>query len=420
MGYRSGFEIWKGIAKGIVLVSLIVGCMYGALFLLQKLDITENVQQPQTEYSETLYVKRENRLALENFIERHFIDDGFMRTNLVDSVQTDLASGSDVLSESVGLLMLLYIETDEPALFDQQVQILKEHFLKENQLLKWRIRPSESKEIANQTNDRAGERRNASDLVALDDNMMIVDDGTVNATLDDLRIARALLLAADKWKHEQYGVFAQQIAEHLLEYCVVDDQLRAFDDSASPAAPMVYYDFLTMEMLSASNVRWNDIIKANRSRIIESQINGYPFFDDPWFAANVSPSSESKGYPMIENLMVFMHLSEIGEADRQALTWLQEQIRLGGIYANYGSDGKALNSVESPAIYGIVSYIALLHQDEQLYRLVLEKLQTMQNMSQGDYYGGFVDLAQLSAYSFDQLTALLAYSREQDRRQLPN
>jgi len=311
------------------------------------------------------------RTALERFVDRHFIQDGFVRTNLVDTEQGELASGEDFLSESAGLLMLYYLKQDDREKFDREVHLLTTHFFNGNQLFKWRIRPGVNRE-------------------------------TVNSTVDDLRIVKALLLAAEKWGRTDYRVLAAKLSVRLLNHCVTGNALRAYDSPHSPEAPFVYYDFAAMQRMGEFNRKWSTLAKVNMEKILRRQIKGLPLFKDNWFA-------KDNAFPTVENLMVLMHLSEAGVKDPESLQWLKEQLKRKGLFGKYSMKGKPLNSVESPAIYAITAIIAKLNGDEELYGLAAERLKGMQNLVDGEYYGGFIDLKQLSAFSFDQLLALLAY-----------
>lgn len=310
-------------------------------------------------------------LALEDFVDKYFIEDDFFKTNLIDSKQGEIASGEDILSESVGLLMLYYLKRDKPEKFDGQVKILKDYFMNKNGLLKWRIRQGAKQE-------------------------------TVNAAIDDLRIVKALVMAAEKWGRDDYQVIAKGFSNKLLRYCVRGESLMAYDAPDSPEAPFTYYDFMAMEMMGQVNKEWYKLAAISREKVLEHQLKGLPFFNDKWF-------SKEKGFPTVENLLIMMHLAEVGIRDTQALIWLKKQLEQHGLYSSYSIEGKAFNYVESPAIYAITARIALFNGDEELYYLAIERLKNMQNLDNNQYHGGFIDLKRLSAYSFDQLLSLLAY-----------
>ncbi|HEY8463845.1 MAG TPA: glycosyl hydrolase family 8 [Bacillota bacterium] len=313
----------------------------------------------------------QERAALEGFVAKYFIHDGFVRTNLIDTKQGELASGADFLSESAGLLMLYYLKQDERQKFDSQVNLLKTYFFNRNQLFKWRIRPGLNPE-------------------------------TVNSTVDDLRIVKALLRAAQKWERTDYKIMAQKLSARLLKNCVTGNSLKAYDSPHSPKAPFVYYDFEALRLMGEFNQKWPVLAKVNLEHILSRQVKGLPFYKDDWF-------SKGNAFPTVENFMVMMHLSEAGIKDPQSIAWLKEKLKRKGLFGSYSLEGKPLNAVESPAIYAITAIIARWNGDAELYALAAGRLKKMQNLNNNEYYGGFIDLKQLAAFSFDQLLALLAY-----------
>ncbi len=356
-------DFLKKLSFTLLLVILGMGIYY-LYFVKETNEIPEKTEADYSGYEE-------ERLALESFINRYFIEDGFFRTNLTDSPQGEIASGEDILSESLGLLMLYYLKIDQPEKFDVQVTILSEHFMNYNKLVKCRIRRE-------------------------------IEKKTVNATIDDLRIAKALMMAADKWQRDEYKVIAEELSTHLLTHCIIEDQLRSYDSPESPKAPLVYYDLGAMQWLGQFNKEWYRLADINVDNILNSQVKGLPFYQDTRFLAE-------NQFPAVENFMIMMHLSEIGIKDPQSLNWLKDQLRQQGLYGSYSIEGKPLNTIESPAIYAIVARIAQRNHDEELYYLVVNRLKSMQNLEDNEYYGGFIDLNQLSAFSFDQLFSLLAY-----------
>jgi hypothetical protein len=368
---RIGFG---GIAMGrkhlinmiIIFVSLaILGI--GIYYLIYADEPYKNKVKKYTDFSGY----EEERAALEGFIGKHFIDNGFMRTNLIETEQGELASGEDFLSESAGLLMFYYLRGDERQKFDAQVDILTTYFWNKNRLIKWRIRRG-------------------------------LKQKTVNSTIDDLRIVKALMMAAERWDRKDYKSIAKKLSVQLLKHCVTENTLKAYDSPNSPKAPLVYYDFQAMQLMGEYDKKWRKLATINMENILSRRIKRLPLYEANRFA-------KDNAFPTVENLMIMMHLSEVGIKDPQSIRWLKEQLKRKGLFGSYSIEGAPLNSVESPAIYAIAAIIARLNRDEELYYLAAERLKKMQNMEHNEYYGGFIDLKRLSAFSFDQLFSLLAY-----------
>lgn len=94
------------------------------------------------------------------------------------------------------------------------------------------------------------------------------EKAAANASLDDLRILRALMKADAVW-----GGYEREIRERaaaLYAACVVDDALVSFanvDGSGhGDSVTLCYLDVQTMRALSAYDVRWTAV--ANRSEAI--------------------------------------------------------------------------------------------------------------------------------------------------------
>jgi len=199
-----------------------------------------------------------------------------------------------------------------------------------------------------------------------------------------------------------HHLIAKELSTPLLIHCVTEDRLKSYDSVNSSEAPFVYYDFEAMQLMGQFDKEWDKLAALNMEIILNSQVKGLPFYQDEWF-------SEEAGFPTVENLMIMMHFSEVGIKNNQSFSWLKKQLKQQGLYGSYSIEGKPLSPVESPAIYAIAAQIAKLNNDKELYYLAGERLKSMQNMENNEYYGGFIDLKNLSAFSFDQLFSLLAY-----------
>lgn len=355
-------NLCKGSLVFLILVILSI-FIYYSFFYMRPAQFKERV------YADFGYP--EEREILYSFVEDHFLEEGWMRTNLLDAPQDQLASGEDILSESVGLLMLYYLEEGSLQLFERQVAIIEEYFINQNQLIQWRV--------------RFGLPSNA-----------------VNAPVDDLRIIKALIKASEQWNREDFLLLAKDLSAGLLRHVVKDNRLLAYDSQNSPQAPFVYYDFEALQLMAQFHEGWHTIVRENADRIAHHKLEGRPFFRDRWFY-------NGREFPMIENLMILMHFAEVGVLFGETILWLKEELEHNGLFGRYGRVGEPLNSVESPSIYALVAIIAKLYEDENLYHQAIHRLRGMQILDCETYYGGFVNTQTLSAYSFDQLLSLLAY-----------
>lgn len=310
----------------------------------------------------------ENRNQLDQFVSQFMMPQGLVVTNLLTTAQTDLASGEDLLSESVGLLLLYYLETNQQSAFDNQFTLAATVLQKSNNLFQWRTRENQPQ--------------------------------TVNASVDDLRIMKALLMAEDQWGDSKYRDEAKKISKALLDYCTQDGWLMEQDSEESLQAKAFYYDFKAMYLAQSLDASWATIIKnglkltfkdRDQGRLNFSKISGNPAY-----------------YPTTENLLIYWHLTEVGYKDSGLNLYLREQMAT-GLYGDYGEDGLPLENLESPSIYSLAALVAKQTDDQILYELACKRMAQMQVSEDHRYKGGFVDVNDEEAYSFDQLLGLLAY-----------
>ena len=112
--------------------------------------------------------KREEILL--KFINTKLMDDNHgIKTNFKDKEsEGDITKGNSILSESEGMMLLYYIDRDKQGEFDEILSYVEDNMILKSGVVSWRI---EGGEISN-----------------------------TSATIDDLRIVKALLLASERWK----------------------------------------------------------------------------------------------------------------------------------------------------------------------------------------------------------------------------
>lgn len=311
-----------------------------------------------------------NKSLLEASFEKNFIKDSLPITNLIILDDDQLASGDDILSESLGLMMQLAIKNDDQDLFEIYVELMDDKFIKPNGLLKWRI----------------------------SNNAISDDPFIVNASVDDLRIAKALIEAYDKWNDSEYLEKGKKIGKSLYKYCVSNDILLSYDSESSPKAILTYYDFKALLLLSNYQKEWKPVLANGIDLVLTSQVGHLPLYQ-----------KDEDGYKSIENLIVLMHLYEVGYEQPESLNFIKNNIKQSGYFDKYDYKGNPIGVIESPAVYGIISQIAKLANDEVLYKMSCEKITYLQNPDTSKYYGGFVNEDTLEGYSFDHLMALLGF-----------
>ena len=310
-----------------------------------------------------------NRSALNTFIEDHFMEEGLMTVNIKDLPQRDIPGGKDRLSQSVGLLLLYEVETDQAQAFNAQFKLAQKKLQKENGLFQWRTRPGQP-------------------LVK-------------NTSADDLRIAKALMLASNRWGEPAWRREAQTISESLMSHCVKEGYLLASDAEKAPKAKLYELDLAAMLMLAEFDPEWEVVAKNSLKQIQKSRFPYNPFY--------ILSKADDSAYLTVENTLVILHLAQTGQNNINDLRWLKFQLKRGPLYESYNSLGKAVSQRELPAIYGIIAQIGKYTGDQELYTLACDHLVDMQNKGFGDFSGGYTDTPSGEGYAFDQLMALLGY-----------
>lgn len=343
-------------------------------------DIAE--RQPMSKYGEQLQLSdRQN--ALHQFITDKLIGRDGIYTNLQDTEQTGTtASGHEVLAESAGLMMRYYALTGQKDKFDQQWQLAKRTFeIKTG--LSYRYSPKLAKKY------------------------------TMNATVDDLRILRALDEASVAFQSETYRKDLHTYGELLYQHNVVDESLRDFYDetyrTTNSFITLCYMDIASLELLPVS-AKKRAQLETNMLQIAKDGYlsDAFPFYQTRYDYS--THSYQSDNINTVESLLTVLNLAEIKQEKVETIRFLKEQVKAGTLIGQYSPDGKPLNAVRSTAIYAITAMIGSVIGDQELYKDSILKMNEFQvRDSRSPLNGGLGDLTTQQAYSFDNLMALVAY-----------
>lgn len=318
--------------------------------------------------------------SLQDFIKNEMLtSQGGIRTNYLHD-NTATPSGDDVLSESQGLMMLAAVQNNDSALFDKLWQYVKDHSTGGG-LPAWVTTKDGSAEL--------------------------------NATIDDLRIYRALCTAEDKWGGYKSDIEA--LGSSLLQYDTDGKALLdCYDFSTNQASgrfTLCYADFEALNLLQKSNSQWQTIYQ-RAMEIVQGGVisKEFPLYQS-WYDYTTS-AYHSETLNMSEALVTLLHLSRVHKLPPEALQWLRDRLDEGAIYARYGTDGRPTldGRFESSAVYAICTLIAISENDSGMAAsaiALLEKLRIYDAKSK--FNGIFGNDNGSGVYSFDQCTALLAY-----------
>ena len=287
--------------------------------------------------------------------------------------------GDTVLSETMGQTMLYAAQTEDAALFSDAWRYVRDK-MTVGGLTVWRI--------------QAGEKAAA------------------NASLDDLRILRALMEADAVW-----GGYEREIRERaaaLYAACVVDDALVSFanvDGSGrGDSVTLCYLDVQTMRALSAYDVRWTAV--ANRSEAILTDSRALMSSELPLYRASYTLAKDmfsNAAAQMTEAALTILHAAQISAAGEQTLDWLDAQLGAGAIYAQYASNGQVGYGFRYEAIgsYAVLTQVGAVSGHTELARLSLAKLEN-RRVATGTFAGAYGSIKGETSYTFDELEALFA------------
>ncbi len=304
-------------------------------------------------------------------------------TNYLETNQAgELASGHEVLSESASLSMRIAARTGQRERFEAAWRTARDTFEQEWGF-SYRYSPKQNKAYA------------------------------MGASVDDLRMIRALYEAGEAFQEPAYSREADKLGERFAQYNVSAGSLRDFYDSVSHKTntflTLCYADLRTLQQLPAS-AKPQSLLENTLSTVEKGYLSDdFPFYETRYDYKDKRYESES--IRTVESLLTILHLTEVGREREASIRFIKEQTLKGALYGEYTRDGKPMNQVESTAIYAIAAMIGAERGDAQLYEASLRRLEAFRvTDTASPLFGGFGNATTKEAYSFDNLMALLAYT----------
>lgn len=287
-------------------------------------------------------------------------------------------TGEDVLSESQGMMMRYAAAAGDMAVFDRVWQYVQEH-LTEGGLAQW---------VSSDTGKTS----------------------TVNATLDDLRIGRALLESPG---HAEEG---DAYAATIHRYATENDRLEDFYDFSlrkhAGVLTLCYADFVAMQQMADRDDNWKAVYDNALAVVTNGRISdAFPLYHARYDYASGTYASDT--LHMAEALLTLLHLAEVDRLPPDAYAWLRTRLLEDGyLYTRYTTDGAAASDglFESSAVYAVTALIAIEQEDLPLARMALTKLEALHVRDVDSPLDGVLGSADgTGIHSFDQLYAMLAY-----------
>ena len=386
--------------KIIAVILIVAGIGFGGFFYLrssQEIKVEVKTIDKQVQAMMTVdpaeFVLRlgraneqvQNRKKLvKTFIQQKLMKDGAIITNyLPNETEENLATGHDLLSESAGIYLLDLASTDTKGRFDAFYAKTKETFYTGTQF-----------------------------------SYRVTDEGTkyqVNASLDDLRILRALIVAKQAFQTQDYDQEIDLLSKQFLAQSTKSNLLIDFydeeNDQQSQDISLFYLDYKTLGYIYALN--------GVDAKYLQYQVNiaknGYISDEFPLYHQRYNYKTQEyqdgDSVNIIESLLTIRYLAEVGEADPASIAFVKEHVAKGTLFNSYDLNGNAIDKNQSAASYAIAALIGYFIDDDDLYEQSIAILENFQNTDPNSVlYGGFGDSSTKEVYSYNNLMALLAFS----------
>lgn len=369
---------------------IIIGILVVLMILLSFLYFWPYVKPVELNINWKTPIINEELNASLNFIDNKLSVEKYgIFTNYLDSESVgEETKGHDVLSESEGLIMLFSVEANDKKRFDDALKIVKNKMKLKNNLISWRYSPA------------TGNVNKAS------------------ALLDDLRIAKALILASNRWKSFEYRKEAIGIMKGIMKHSTRETILVDFNDSInkSDTITMCYLDVYGLNLLSKIDPKFNEI-KNKAYQLLNSAYIGerLPLYKKSYNLTNKNFSNEEECETLL-SMLIALYKSEDGQNVYDVTSWINKRIdKDGAIYTKYSiSTGEPSTNVESTAIYAVGAQIAKNIDNNQLYTRMINLMNKYQIKNKdSEMYGAFGFEETKEIYSFDNLQAILALINEE-------
>ncbi len=373
MGKKMGIKLGVGLGLALILIVLIGVKALLPYFIPVKIIQTWGNGAP-TSREEILY----------DFIQNHMTtDNGGIKTNYLNEKNDgDITKGDSVLSESEGLMLLYYLERDDKEGFNKTFEYIKNNMLLSNGLISWRV---------------DGDKRSA-----------------VSATIDDLRIIKALIMGGEKWNNLKYRYYAIEMANGVYRKLRTENLLVDFNDGQtnSDKVTLCYIDLEALQYLNNIDFKWKSI-RVESEKILNGGFisNKVPLYRK-YYDIKTKKYDNDENVDMLLNTIILLDKAEVGQNISESLNWIIDKFKTdGAIYISYNdATGEKTSDIQSTSIYANLLQIAEIENNKELYTLALRKLNAYQVLDKkSKLYGGYGDKKTMQVYSFDNLNALLAY-----------
>lgn len=370
----------KQIITIIVLLLFVISCIYLSYIYLFK--YIKNIEINSVVSMEEVTKEEE---ILNNFINEKLMDEyGGIYTNYNNiSTEGDLTKGHDILSESQGMMLNYCLYKNDQEKFNDSFKYIKENMFLKNGLISWRIENNKSSDVS--------------------------------ATIDDLRIARALIIGAEEFDNLRYRYYGIKISNGIYKNLIQENRLIDFHDGygKSNVTTLCYLDLYALKLFSLFDDKWNDVY----TKSLEIINNGYISDELPlyrkYYDGNIEIFDNEENIDTLLSILVILNKAEVNEDISKSVDWIKERLKyIGYISTSYNINTLDESKIESTSIYANIAQIAKVINDEELYNMAINKMKNFQVINEkSNIYGSFGNEQTEDVYSYDNLNALLAFRR---------
>lgn len=336
--------------------------------------------------------------ALENYMKNTMMTDtGIYSGYMTEAEKADADTDSDMfnqITESSGLYLEILAMQGDATAFDNYYAQVKKTFSNDDGSFYWMY------------NTRTKDRKPG------------------NASLDDLRIMRALTMMQAKSPSDARAVEIKKLTAGFKKYSLLDgkmiDGTSFTDGTKEPAIRLSYLDMQELKYIYGIG-GWS---QADYDAQLKTLKGGYLGDDFPWYQTyyyygdmngykkgEYSTLPEAKGeVNAIDSLLVILHLAQIGQAKPASISWVKAHVHDRTLYNNYYTDGTPVEKNSAASSYAIAAMIASTVGDKDMYNDCVQDLNDSQvGEGYGDFSGCLGDIPSKKSATYNNLTGLLSY-----------
>lgn len=228
----------------------------------------------------------------------------------------------------------------------------------------------------------------------------------VNASVDDLRIMRALIAYDEATNSRHYQKTVATLYANWAKGCLPNGQLRDFYDvryhQATGQASLAYFDMQTLRYLGGATKYYRQLVS-----VVQHGYLGDAF---PMYAASYNwddVAYSSKDLNTSEALETVLQLARVGKLKASTKAWLIQRVEKQDLPNAMTITGAIADHNQSVANWALVAQIFAAIHDGQHYDQTMALIWAQQ-VNSGALKGGFGNAKTGEALSYNNLTVLLA------------